>query len=83
MIITDGKSQDPVEEHAEKLRNIGVEIFVLGMFYYSVFRKILEGCLFLETVGLFHWFFIMRSTFTLRKSEILLFFISLAVPQSS
>uniref|UniRef100_A0A3B3U2H9 Collagen type XII alpha 1 chain n=1 Tax=Poecilia latipinna TaxID=48699 RepID=A0A3B3U2H9_9TELE len=29
MIITDGKSQDPVEEHAEKLRNIGVEIFVL------------------------------------------------------
>uniref|UniRef100_A0A3Q2T1R2 Collagen alpha-1(XII) chain n=1 Tax=Fundulus heteroclitus TaxID=8078 RepID=A0A3Q2T1R2_FUNHE len=31
MIITDGKSQDPVEEHAEKLRNIGVEIFVLGI----------------------------------------------------
>lgn len=37
MIITDGKSQDPVEEHARKLRNIGVEIFVLGMFYYSLF----------------------------------------------
>uniref|UniRef100_A0A672IPW9 Collagen, type XII, alpha 1a n=1 Tax=Salarias fasciatus TaxID=181472 RepID=A0A672IPW9_SALFA len=31
MIITDGKSQDPVEEHARKLRNIGVEIFVLGI----------------------------------------------------
>lgn len=33
MIITDGKSQDPVEEHARRLRNIGVEIFVLGMLY--------------------------------------------------
>lgn len=32
MIITDGKSQDPVEEYARRLRNIGVEIFVLGMF---------------------------------------------------
>lgn len=32
MIITDGKSQDSVEEHAKRLRNIGVEIFVLGMF---------------------------------------------------
>ncbi|KAM9354603.1 collagen alpha-1(XII) chain [Pholidichthys leucotaenia] len=31
MIITDGKSQDPVEEHAKLLRNIGVEIFVLGI----------------------------------------------------
>uniref|UniRef100_A0A4W6E660 Collagen alpha-1(XII) chain n=1 Tax=Lates calcarifer TaxID=8187 RepID=A0A4W6E660_LATCA len=31
MIITDGKSQDPVEEHAKRLRNIGVEIFVLGI----------------------------------------------------
>uniref|UniRef100_W5NJS9 Collagen alpha-1(XII) chain n=1 Tax=Lepisosteus oculatus TaxID=7918 RepID=W5NJS9_LEPOC len=31
MIITDGKSQDPVEEYAKKLRNIGVEIFVLGI----------------------------------------------------
>ncbi|KAJ8392978.1 hypothetical protein AAFF_G00068820 [Aldrovandia affinis] len=31
MIITDGKSQDPVEEYARKLRNIGVEIFVLGI----------------------------------------------------
>lgn len=31
MIITDGKSQDPVGEYAERLRNIGVEIFVLGM----------------------------------------------------
>lgn len=30
MIITDGKSQDPVEDHAKKLRNSGVEIFVLG-----------------------------------------------------
>ncbi|KAM9842426.1 collagen alpha-1(XII) chain [Aulostomus maculatus] len=31
MIITDGKSQDPVEEHARRLRNMGVEIFVLGI----------------------------------------------------
>ncbi|KAF3844687.1 hypothetical protein F7725_007850, partial [Dissostichus mawsoni] len=31
MIITDGKSQDPVEEYAKRLRNIGVEIFVLGI----------------------------------------------------
>uniref|UniRef100_A0A3B4FJG1 Collagen alpha-1(XII) chain-like n=1 Tax=Pundamilia nyererei TaxID=303518 RepID=A0A3B4FJG1_9CICH len=31
MIITDGKSQDPVEAHARRLRNIGVEIFVLGI----------------------------------------------------
>ncbi|XP_059208525.1 collagen alpha-1(XII) chain [Centropristis striata] len=31
MIITDGKSQDPVEEYARRLRNIGVEIFVLGI----------------------------------------------------
>uniref|UniRef100_A0A8C9RCC6 Collagen alpha-1(XII) chain n=1 Tax=Scleropages formosus TaxID=113540 RepID=A0A8C9RCC6_SCLFO len=31
MIITDGKSQDPVEEPARKLRNIGVEVFVLGI----------------------------------------------------
>lgn len=37
MIITDGKSQDPVEEHAKRLRNIGVEIFVLGMLYYPMF----------------------------------------------
>lgn len=33
MIITDGKSQDPVEEHARRLRNIGVEIFVLGRLF--------------------------------------------------
>ncbi|XP_065123394.1 collagen alpha-1(XII) chain isoform X2 [Paramisgurnus dabryanus] len=31
MIITDGKSQDPVAEYAERLRNNGVEIFVLGI----------------------------------------------------
>ncbi|XP_038127547.1 collagen alpha-1(XII) chain isoform X1 [Cyprinodon tularosa] len=31
MIITDGKSQDPVEEYAENLRSIGVELFVLGI----------------------------------------------------
>ncbi|XP_041828166.1 collagen alpha-1(XII) chain isoform X2 [Melanotaenia boesemani] len=31
MIITDGKSQDAVKEYAERLRNIGVEIFVLGI----------------------------------------------------
>jgi len=34
MIITDGKSQDPVEEYARRLRNIGVEIFVLGTFFF-------------------------------------------------
>ncbi|KAM3861132.1 collagen alpha-1(XII) chain-like [Diretmus argenteus] len=31
MIITDGKSQDPVESYAQKLKNSGVEIFVLGI----------------------------------------------------
>ncbi|XP_069786793.1 collagen alpha-1(XII) chain isoform X2 [Narcine bancroftii] len=31
IIITDGKSQDPVTESAEALRNIGVEIFTLGI----------------------------------------------------
>ncbi|KAL2081858.1 hypothetical protein ACEWY4_021676 [Coilia grayii] len=31
MIITDGKSQDPVEGYARKLKNSGVEIFVLGI----------------------------------------------------
>uniref|UniRef100_A0A8C7K2X2 Collagen alpha-1(XII) chain n=1 Tax=Oncorhynchus kisutch TaxID=8019 RepID=A0A8C7K2X2_ONCKI len=31
MIITDGKSQDPVEEYAKRLRNIGVEVFALGI----------------------------------------------------
>uniref|UniRef100_A0A667XXT1 Collagen type XII alpha 1 chain n=1 Tax=Myripristis murdjan TaxID=586833 RepID=A0A667XXT1_9TELE len=31
VIITDGKSQDPVESYAKKLRSRGVEIFVLGI----------------------------------------------------
>ncbi|XP_012693541.2 collagen alpha-1(XII) chain isoform X2 [Clupea harengus] len=31
MVITDGKSQDPVDEFAKRLRNTGVEIFVLGI----------------------------------------------------
>ncbi|KAI4875292.1 hypothetical protein NFI96_022562 [Prochilodus magdalenae] len=31
MIITDGKSQDPVDEYAKRLRNIGAEVFVLGI----------------------------------------------------
>uniref|UniRef100_A0A4W5MSK6 Collagen alpha-1(XII) chain n=1 Tax=Hucho hucho TaxID=62062 RepID=A0A4W5MSK6_9TELE len=31
MIITDGKSQDPVENIAKKLKNMGVEIFTLGI----------------------------------------------------
>ncbi|XP_060790300.1 collagen alpha-1(XII) chain isoform X3 [Neoarius graeffei] len=31
IIITDGKSQDPVDEHARRLRNIGVEVFLLGI----------------------------------------------------
>uniref|UniRef100_A0A8C1AXJ0 Collagen alpha-1(XII) chain n=1 Tax=Cyprinus carpio carpio TaxID=630221 RepID=A0A8C1AXJ0_CYPCA len=31
VVITDGKSQDPVEGHAKKLKNAGVEIFTLGI----------------------------------------------------
>ncbi|KAM4632934.1 collagen alpha-1(XII) chain isoform 2-T3 [Polymixia lowei] len=31
VIITDGKSQDPVEAYAKKLRRTGVEVFVLGI----------------------------------------------------
>ncbi|XP_051868952.1 collagen alpha-1(XII) chain-like isoform X2 [Pristis pectinata] len=31
IIITDGKSQDPVTESAKALRNIGVEVFTLGI----------------------------------------------------
>ncbi|XP_066534099.1 collagen alpha-1(XII) chain isoform X2 [Hoplias malabaricus] len=31
VVITDGKSQDPVEGYAKKLRNSGVEIFTLGI----------------------------------------------------
>ncbi|KAL7862063.1 hypothetical protein SRHO_G00135040 [Serrasalmus rhombeus] len=31
IIITDGKSQDPVDEYAKRLRNIGAEVFVLGI----------------------------------------------------
>ncbi|KAM9552623.1 collagen alpha-1(XII) chain-like isoform 6-T6 [Salvelinus alpinus] len=31
MIITDGQSQDPVEAIAKKLKNMGVEIFTLGI----------------------------------------------------
>lgn len=30
VIITDGKSEDPVESYAKQLRSRGVEIFVLG-----------------------------------------------------
>lgn len=30
VIITDGKSEDPVEGYARQLRSSGVEIFVLG-----------------------------------------------------
>lgn len=46
MIITDGKSQDPVGEYAERLRNIGVEIFVLGMclyIYWTCF--VIQNCM--------------------------------------
>lgn len=68
MIITDGKSQDAVEEHAQKLRNIGVEIFVLGMFFLnSVFCEIMHCYvnvfLYLETIQLFHWSFSLRFIF--------------------
>ncbi|KAL4649016.1 collagen alpha-1(XII) chain-like isoform X1 [Arapaima gigas] len=31
VVITDGKSQDPVQDYAQKLRNAGVEIFTLGI----------------------------------------------------
>lgn len=30
VLVTDGKSEDPVENHAKKLRRAGVEVFVLG-----------------------------------------------------
>lgn len=30
VIITDGKSEDPVQSYAKQLRSTGVEIFVLG-----------------------------------------------------
>lgn len=60
MIITDGKSQDPVEEYARRLRNIGVEIFVLGTFFWfclmpfslfldmSLNRFLVTGCIYLQ-----------------------------------
>lgn len=52
MIITDGKSQDPVEEYAKRLRNIGVEIFVLGMFFLlSVWLNFLLPCDNLPVLG--------------------------------
>lgn len=41
VVITDGKSQDPVEGFARKLRNSGVEIFALG--------ECPEQCLYRET----------------------------------
>ncbi|XP_068454822.1 collagen alpha-1(XII) chain [Clinocottus analis] len=31
LIVTDGRSEDPVERHAERLRGSGVEVFVLGV----------------------------------------------------
>ncbi|GAA6109498.1 collagen alpha-1(XII) chain isoform X1 [Tachysurus ichikawai] len=31
IIVTDGKSQDPVDEYARRLRNIGAEVFLLGI----------------------------------------------------
>ncbi|TNN39136.1 Collagen alpha-1(XII) chain [Liparis tanakae] len=31
LVVTDGKSEDPVERHAERLRSAGVEVFVLGV----------------------------------------------------
>ncbi|XP_029705380.1 collagen alpha-1(XII) chain isoform X1 [Takifugu rubripes] len=31
VVITDGKSEDPVEQYAKKLRSRGVEVFVLGV----------------------------------------------------
>ena len=39
MIITDGKSQDPVEAIAKKLKNMGVEIFTLGMWLQATFQS--------------------------------------------
>lgn len=34
VVITDGKSQDPVEGYAKRLKNAGVEIFTLGMWSF-------------------------------------------------
>ncbi|XP_063072315.1 collagen alpha-1(VII) chain [Engraulis encrasicolus] len=31
IVITDGKSQDPVAEHVAKLRNLGVKLFAIGI----------------------------------------------------
>lgn len=36
VVITDGKSQDPVEGYAKKLKNAGVEIFTLGMWSFII-----------------------------------------------
>jgi len=35
IIITDGKAQDEVEIPARELRNVGVEVFSLGMLSFS------------------------------------------------
>ncbi len=35
VVITDGKSQDPVEDYAKRLKNAGVEIFTLGMWSFN------------------------------------------------
>lgn len=37
VIITDGKSEDPVERFAKQLRSRGVEIFVLGTYPEKVY----------------------------------------------
>lgn len=42
VIITDGKSEDPVESYAKQLRSRGVEIFVVGAWPHS-------------TSYIFHW----------------------------
>lgn len=39
IIITDGKSQDPVDEYARRLRNIGVEVFLLGMSDFLCYQE--------------------------------------------
>lgn len=47
VVITDGKSQDPVEGYAKRLKNAGVEIFTLGMwsFITAVFHGLDFFCI--------------------------------------
>lgn len=53
VLVTDGKSEDPVENHAKKLRRAGVEVFVLGAWthFTSYIYRLLHV---IRTVCTFH-----------------------------